>query len=203
MAKVLKRKIPLFQKRSTQVWIMLCVVLVIIAVGLWKASHHSGRELVQNLSQGQRSENHEVLRDAPQFELNDASGQKIKLEKYKGKLVLIHFWASWCGPCLDEIPQWVELGTVFKDKPVQLIAISQDQNWQDAQKILPSQKLTSNVISLLDTPGDVSDRYGTYQFPETYLLNADLKIVFKWVGPQDWGSKTTHEFIEKFIKTKS
>src|SRR4051812_3451868 len=69
---------------------------------------------------------------APSFELPDAQGKKYRLEDFKGNVVILHFWASWCPPCLDEIPQWVELGTTFHGEALKLVAISLDQKWEDA-----------------------------------------------------------------------
>jgi peroxiredoxin len=140
------------------------------------------------------------FKEAPDFELPDAQGKKHRLKEFSGNLVLLHFWASWCPPCLEEIPQWVEIGAAFQGLPIKLVAVSLDQNWEDAQKILPSQQLKGNVISLLDTSSQVPDAYGSYQFPETYLISPDLKIMTKWVGPQPWGSSEFRGFIEKILK---
>ena len=67
------------------------------------------------------------------------------------------------------------------------MSISIDKNWSDAQQTLGRQKLSTHVLSVLDSSGSVPDQYGTYQYPETYLLSPDLRILFKWIGPQDWG----------------
>lgn len=137
---------------------------------------------------------------APRFELKDASGKVHRLHDYRDKLVLLHFWASWCPPCLDEIPQWVELATRFKDQPVQLVAISLDDAWEEAQKVLPDRNLPANLISVLDVTTKLPEEYGTYQFPETYLLDGEQKIIAKWVGPQDWSRPGTVGAIEKSLK---
>ena len=139
------------------------------------------------------------FKQAPPFELSDFHGKKYRLEDFKGKVVILHFWASWCKPCLDEIPQWVELGNVFKDKPVQLVAISLDSNWNEALKILPSDKLRANVVSLLDVAAETPEAYGTFQFPETYFISKDQQIITKRVGPQDWQSAEMVGWIEKFL----
>lgn len=137
----------------------------------------------------------EESRQAPHFELFDFENKKRNLLEFQGKLIILHFWASWCPPCLDEIPHWVELGTAFKNEPVVFIAISLDQHPEEAIKILPVKNLTSNVISLIDPHSKVSDQYGSYQFPETYLISPNLKIITKLVGPQDWTSPVIHRLI--------
>jgi cytochrome c biogenesis protein CcmG/thiol:disulfide interchange protein DsbE len=145
----------------------------------------------------------EVFKAAPNFELPDAQGRKYSLKDFAGSVVILHFWASWCPPCLDEIPRWVELGRIFKDRPVKLVAISLDPVWADALKILPTAKLIPNITSLIDTEGKTPDRYGSFQFPETYLLSPDLKVVIKWVGPQDWESPEIRNLIEKALNAKN
>ncbi len=141
-----------------------------------------------------------TLREAPVFTLPSRAGKIVSLKDFQGATVILHFWASWCPPCLDEIPQWVELGAFFKNRPLKLVAISLDQKWDDALKILPDQNLPNNITSLLDMSGKTPDVYGTFQFPETYLISPESKIIMKWVGPQDWSSPQIHEFIERFLK---
>lgn len=128
------------------------------------------------------------LRVAPEFVLKDAQGKSHRLSDLRGKIVLLHFWASWCPPCLGEIPVWLELAQEFEGKPLSLVAISLDESWEAAHKVLPAEKVPEGVTALLDTKLEVSDRYGSYAFPETYLINERGEIVTKWVGPQDWKS---------------
>lgn len=172
------------------------VVLAVIAVLMVV----NGRELIQ--AKRKSSAVSQQLRPAPRFELKDASGHAVRLEDLKGSPIFIHFWASWCAPCIGEIPEWVGLSRVFPD--MKFVAVSQDRNWQDAQKILPTDKsegkLDANVISLLDTEGKVPESFGTYQFPETYLIDADLRILMKWVGPQEWGSEDMQKAIKRIME---
>lgn len=125
-------------------------------------------------------------RPAPAVELKDANGRERKLSDFKGQAVVIHFWASWCPPCLGEIPLWLEFAGRWKGRPVKFLAISLDQAWPEALKILPTESLPENVVSVLDVSKKLPDQFGTYQYPETYLLSPEHKIVSKWVGPQDW-----------------
>lgn len=140
-------------------------------------------------------------RAAPEFELPDSTGHSHKISEYRGKLVLLHFWASWCPPCLGEIPQWVELANEIKDKNFQMIAVSLDDGWPAALKVLPVEKLPPQIVLLLDTKSAVSDSYGSYAFPETYLINQKGEILTKWIGPQDWRSPAMLKVFEKFLNT--
>ena len=132
--------------------------------------------------------NEPVARSAPDFLLKDPAGRDHSLKELTGKPVVLHFWAAWCPPCLEEIPNWVALAQHYQGKPLGFIAVSLDAKWADALKVLPVDKTPANVTSLIDLSGKLSEDYGTYQFPETYLLNAKHEIVHKWVGGQNWSN---------------
>jgi hypothetical protein len=93
----------------------------------------------------------------------------------------------------------VELAGAEQGRSVQWIAVSLDQNWTDALKVWTPQAGIGNILSLLDTRGKVSDQFGTYQFPETYLLNSELNIITKWVGPQDWGGEELRKLLRGWL----
>src|SRR5699024_5525013 len=89
-------------------------------------------------------------------------------------------------PCVHEIPAFLEFARGFVGKPVHFVAVSLDDDWAKAHTILRETALPPNVISVLDVEKAVSDAFGSYQFPETYLLTQDLRIYDKYVGAQDW-----------------
>lgn len=142
-------------------------------------------------------------RKAPQFNLPDSAGQKHSLEEFRGKWVMLHFWAAWCPPCLPEIPNWLTLARKMSGGPerdrIRFVAVSTDPRWEDALKILPVQDLPQGTLSLLDASTKVAEEFGTYQFPETYLLNPRLEIVAKWVGAQEWGSPRMEAELKKAV----
>jgi cytochrome c biogenesis protein CcmG/thiol:disulfide interchange protein DsbE len=127
-------------------------------------------------------------RSAPDFELKDKAGKTHRLRDFAGKAVLVHFWASWCPPCLEELPQFLELVRTYEGKPVVFVAISLDRSWEEAEKMFSSARVPANLVKLLDSEQKVSDAFGSFQFPETYWIGADGKIQQKWVGAQNWSS---------------
>lgn len=138
-------------------------------------------------------------RSAPLFELSDASGKLLRLESLKGNAVIVHFWASWCPPCLAEIPHWLEFASKWNGRPVRFVAVSLDKSWGEALKILPDSLLSPQVFSVLDHEQKLPDLFGTYQYPETYLLDRRLRIISKWVGAQEWGSPAITQAVEAAI----
>jgi peroxiredoxin len=141
---------------------------------------------------------------APRFELKDASGKTHRLTDFKGKAIVLHFWASWCPPCLEELTDWLKFASQFDSEKskVQFLAISLDESWNDAHKILPESGVPAGVISLLDLSKEVPEKYGSYQYPETYLLGPDLTIITKWVGPQTWENPSLRNIIERVAAQK-
>lgn len=173
--------------------VQLTSILFLIFAGLGGAYFYRSQS---NLSQG-------VLRSAPQWTLKDSAGRSHQLQDLRGKAVVIHFWASWCPPCLDEIPNWIEFARRFKNdlknESVAFVAISLDSNWKDALKVLADAQVPTNMISVLDESSKIPEDYGTFQFPETYLLNTQHEIVTKWVGPQNWKSPSIDAQIDAAI----
>lgn len=132
-----------------------------------------------------------TVRPAWEFTLKREDGKDFELKSLKGKNVfLVHFWASWCAPCIDELPELIQMTKSLVDSKseVKIVLVSLDTSWKDANKILKDLKLNPNTISLLDPKTKVSDLYGSYQFPETFLVDKDFKIRMKWIGPQKWNS---------------
>ena len=129
-----------------------------------------------------------ALRKAPAFTLKDKQGKEHHLAEFAGAPVMLHFWASWCPPCLEELPAYLEMVKARSSGPIRFVAISLDKSWAEAEKILPVSAAPSNLVYLLDEKQKVPEDFGSFQFPETYLLNQAGEIVDKWVGAQDWKS---------------
>jgi len=142
----------------------------------------------------------QALREAPGLRLPDDQGRIHDLKDFRGKVIVLHFWATWCPPCLEELPQWVELARRMEGQPIVWIAVSLDKSWEAAHRYLRPEKLPGNVVSLLDAKSEAPELYGSYQFPESYLLTPDLKILSKWVGPQPWDSERMAEAIRRLAE---
>lgn len=148
------------------------------------------------------AENAKPFRSAQSFALKTAKGKTLQLEDLGEQWVVVHFWASWCAPCVEEVPAFLELARSMKNSNIQFIAISADENWEEAHSILPSEGLPENVISLLDPESEVSEKYGTFQLPESYLLSPTHDIVHKWVGQQEWDDPRLKEQLKKLVSLK-
>lgn len=115
---------------------------------------------------------------APNFTL-----QNISLEQYKGQTVLLHFWATWCAPCRDEMPVLINLSQRLKSKLV-ILAVAVDSSETDVKSFFGDFKPDFPV--LLDLKHEVASKYGILQFPETLLIGPDGNVQALYIGPQNW-----------------
>lgn len=135
---------------------------------------------------------------APDFSLTNQAGKAVTLGDYRGKVVLINFWATWCSPCVSEMASLDRLYQKYKDKNFDLLAISVDEGgWDEVGAFLKNHPVTFPIV--IDGDYKVADLYGTYRVPETYLINAEGKIVDKILGAQEWDSPEMLSLIEKAI----
>lgn len=121
---------------------------------------------------------------APNFSLPSKGGM-VRLEDYRGKVVLLNFWASWCPPCVAEMPSLDHLNQRMQGKDFQILAVSEDEEgWAPIDRFLKRLPLTITI--LLDPRGDAAALYGTNELPETYLIDKRGVVVKKYRGPRNW-----------------
>ena len=123
---------------------------------------------------------------APEFSLRDLSGKEVSLRQYKGRIVLLDFWATWCPPCRQSIPELVELQERYQSKEVVIIGISLDDPMQFTTEYLSAfkEKFKINYKILRGNQKVARDYFGTdnMAIPTMFVINRDGKIVQKHVG---------------------
>jgi thiol-disulfide isomerase/thioredoxin len=136
---------------------------------------------------------------APTFTLKDINGKEVKLMDYRGKIVFLNFWATWCPPCRDEMPSMEKLYTKFKDKNFIMLAV----DYQESSKVVKefSEKLSLTYPILLDSDGTVGSKYMAFAIPVTYLIDQQGYLIGKAVGPRDWASHESFELFNHLLKT--
>jgi peroxiredoxin len=129
---------------------------------------------------------------ASDFTLQDMSGKSVKLSDYKGRVVLIDFWATWCPPCRAAMPGLEKLHKAYKDKGLVVLAISLDMGgWDSVKSFIADHGLTYLVLKGTD---DVSDQYEVRTIPMMLVVNKEGRITKRYLG---FGSE---EDLEKDIK---
>jgi len=116
---------------------------------------------------------------APDFTLSDSKGAPIRLSAYKGNVVLLDFWATWCGGCKTEIPWYLEFENRYKSSGLAVIGVSMDGSWKTVEPFLKQEKVNYPVVIGSD---DLAKLYGVSQMPMTLLIDRDGKIADSHVG---------------------
>ncbi len=138
---------------------------------------------------------------APDFVLSNLQNEKKTLNSFHGKLILLNFWASWCGPCLEEMDSLDKLYQKLKNKNFEVVAVSLDEEgWEAIDSFLKKTPVTFPI--LLDENFSVAQSYGTYRVPESFLINTKGEIVEKIIGPQNWMDDKVVKKIESFLQSK-
>ena len=122
------------------------------------------------------------------FTLRDVNGSLHQWSHYKGSVVVLNFWASYCAPCKKEFPSFIRMASRFTGSGLKVIAISNDQSMDDLSAFLDSQfqGVKPPFTIMLDPEGEVSAKYGTQMLPETYIIGKDGTVRVRLVGPYDW-----------------
>lgn len=124
-----------------------------------------------------------VGKPAPEFTLADGT-RSVDLDKLRGHVVIVNFWATWCPPCVEELPSLLALQREMPN--VKIVAISQDDDPQAYAKFLLDHGVT--LFSLRDPSGRIPHLYGTVKIPESYVIDPHGILRRKFVSAQDWTS---------------
>jgi peroxiredoxin len=139
------------------------------------------------------------LRDdlAPDFEVIRADGSRLKLSDLRGKVVFINFWATWCPPCREEIPDLEKLTAKMKDVnvPFEILAVSSDESWADIHRFMAG-KPTKMLIGLDPNKQAIASLYGTEKLPETYVVDRDGRLRLRFINVQPWTDPRIHRYLE-------
>jgi len=138
--------------------------------------------------------------DAPDFTLANADGRKVSLKDYRGKVVFLNFWATWCESCREEMPSMERLYREFNGKGLEIIAVNVKEKPQDA--VAFGRKLKLHYPLLMDTEGEVGLLYGAFGLPATYLIDRKGVVLARMFGPADWYSPGARKLISELLAQK-
>jgi len=121
---------------------------------------------------------------APDFTVQDAE-RKFTLSQYRGQVVVLNFWATWCPPCVEETPSLVQMNERLKSKGITLVGVSVDVDDDAYHRFIKAHKI--DYLTVRDVNQKSNNLYGTFKFPETYVIR-DGKVVAKYISSRDWTS---------------
>ncbi len=121
---------------------------------------------------------------APDFSVTTDRGQKVSLDNFGGKVLVLNFWATWCPPCISELPSLNAMAGELKNSGVVVLGISVDKDEAAYQRFLKKVKL--NFETSRDPKAEISSEYGTFKYPETYVIDREGKVLEKFIADRDW-----------------
>ena len=167
--------------------------LVVVAVIL------GGAALVLLVRQGSRFP--QLGDTAPDFALPTLTGGTVRLSDYRRQVVVLNLWATWCPPCIEETPSLKKFADEMAGQGVAVVSISVDEDPKALQEFISQYGLTYPVAR--DPRQAVTSRYGTFKFPETFILDEDGRIADKIIGAIDWQDPRIREFVRNLARPRA
>jgi cytochrome c biogenesis protein CcmG/thiol:disulfide interchange protein DsbE len=131
---------------------------------------------------------------APDFTVKD-DDRTVKLSDYRGQVVVLNFWASWCPPCVEEAPSLVKMQARLKDKGVVVVGVSEDADEAAYHRFLEHYNM--NIVAVRDPSAKTKALYGTVLIPETFVIDRKGVVRRKFVSSVDWTSPEVIDFLTK------
>jgi thiol-disulfide isomerase/thioredoxin len=137
---------------------------------------------------------------APELVAEDLAGNPVSLADFRGKLVVLNFWATWCEPCITEWPQLHQLAERAAEDDVVVVAVSIDQSRDDIAPFLARMSLQdTRVVVLWDPTQSVHNAFGTTKIPDTYLVDERGQLTTAFVNVRKWGSPAAYQCVRSAV----
>jgi cytochrome c biogenesis protein CcmG/thiol:disulfide interchange protein DsbE len=130
--------------------------------------------------------------NAPDFTVQD-SDRTVTLSSLRGQVIVLNFWATWCAPCVEEVPSLVEMQRKMKAKGITVVAVSIDVDESAYHRFVKDHGV--NLLTVRDPDQKTPKLYGTMGWPETYIIDRDGVMRRKFIGAVDWTEPEVTEFL--------
>lgn len=135
--------------------------------------------------------------ESPDFITEDAAGNRVDSASFRGKVVVLNFWATWCPPCRLEMPAMEQLYREFRDKGLEVVAVNFMESAELVRAFAEEQKLTYPM--LLDNKAEIAERYGVMRLPETVLIGRKGELIAKTIGYKEWYKDDVRELVAALL----
>jgi peroxiredoxin len=134
---------------------------------------------------------------APSFSVHTENGKTLTARDFGGKLLLLNFWATWCQPCVEEVPSLDLLQRQLGAKGLVVLGVSVDEDQKAYKDFLA--RFHVSYPTARDPHKEINTKYGTLQFPESYLIDQNGRVVEKIVGEANWASPRMIEHVQSLL----
>jgi peroxiredoxin len=134
---------------------------------------------------------------APNFELKDPAGKPLSLKDFRGKVVFLNFWATWCPPCIEEMPAMEKLHQELEKDGLVMLAVNFQEGPERVKVFFTQHNLT--FTPLLDRDGKVTEQYQAWGLPVSVVINKRGQIAARATGSKDWHSDEARQFFKKLL----
>jgi peroxiredoxin len=135
---------------------------------------------------------------APGFTLPALNSGSLSLADYRRQVVVVNFWATWCPPCVQEAPSLEKFAEQMRNQGVTVLGVSVDQDASALQKFVAEARLSFPIAR--DPQQAVAGRYGTFKFPESYILDGQGRVAEKIIGAVDWQDPRLLAFVQDLAR---
>jgi peroxiredoxin len=193
------------KKKVSFKFILPAIILLIMSVGVGLPLFYSGFFAIagaQDQELDHLFSNIGILKIAQisrpvEIQLKDVFGNTVSLSDFRGNVVFLNFWATWCPPCVIEMPSMQKLHRRFKDKNFVMVAINSQETDAQVKSFLNKYKLS--FTALLDSSGEVGTWFDVNAFPTTFVLDKEGRIIGRALGPREWDSQASVALFDYLI----
>jgi len=131
---------------------------------------------------------------APDFSITADNGQTITRTNFGGKLLVLNFWATWCAPCIEELPSLDQFQREFANSGVVVLGVSMDKDEKLYKRFLS--RVNVSFLTARDPANKINAEYGTFKFPETYIIGRDGKVLMKIINSTNWVDEKMVSYVK-------
>ncbi len=136
----------------------------------------------------------EVGDTAPDFSITADNGRTITPTNFGGKLLVLNFWATWCAPCIEELPSLDQFQREFANSGVVVLGVSMDKDEKLYKRFLS--RANVSFLTARDPSNKINAEYGTFKFPETYIIGSDGKVLMKIINATNWVDEKMLSYVK-------
>lgn len=193
----LKKRDFTLTKKYAAIFTVLFVAAILIMVDHYYETPMTLEDV--QLPPGVDTEKSEVGFKAPAFTVRNLKGQRVQLADYKGKVVILNLWATWCGPCRVEMPGMENLYRRYRSQGLEILAVSLDKGSPEKVRVFADEYRLSFPV-LMDSEREVENLYHTLTIPTTFVIDKKGMIVAEVEGAKHWESEETFKAVEYLLK---